>query len=387
MRKFLLALGLVLLVFAVVTPANAQLSPTTGQTPISSLAVYAYPLSSLMDACGPESTGIFWDWRQAIISAFNVLFAPVLEWGYHPLLDANVGSFCSLYHEVRMNKALDTFVNGPRPGPGEIRITQLYSSGYFLETTTMRAVVDLAVETFNPTPLNNAYMTPITPAFLATVAQYADISFITHAHIDHMSPYFAQEMAMLGKPVVVTQEIRDAVVNEGYSWANALVVPQNGVTYSLPSQNPIPGVSPETLTYTAHQGMQYMGWLNAQGTIPDLSNPYNVQCNCYIINFSNANQTTDITVAHYGDNNDASIALTQQTWAANGIVPNVILSLGQTAPALMQYAAPQVNVKSCHNLEMHHFLNHGLVLLPTQASMNPLALVLTWGESYTRLIN
>jgi hypothetical protein len=384
MRKYLLALGLMLCL--AIAPAKAQLSPTTAQSPMSALAVYTYPVSGLMDACGPMSTGVHWEWRQALLSAFNSLFTPVLQANYHPLLDPNVGIFCSYYHKVRFWKALDTLQYAAPPGPGEVRVIQLYSSGYVLQTRTMKVVIDLAVETFNPTPLA-PFLQSVEPAMLDQLALICDAIFITHSHIDHISPYGCQAFALAGKPVIVTQEIKDITIAAGFAWANQLIVPQTGVTYTVPSPNAFPGVSPETLTYSAYQGVQYMGFLDPSGTVGDPTNPYNVQCNAYLLNFSNAAQTTDVTVAHFGDNNDPGVVPWVATQAAAGWNPDIFLCRGAFSHLYSAFLSVPIQIRSAHVHEYHHFWNMGFIPYPTTPGPSATAPVLTWGESMDFQIN
>lgn len=380
MTKTPLILGLVFALIAV--PAKAQLQPTTAQSPTTSLAVYAYPVSALMDACPADVGGINWDWRQAIFGAFNYLFAPNLQTNYHPLLDPNVGTFTSFYHKLRFQHVLDILNFWPRPAPGQARVIQLYSSGYVVQTAGSTIAYDISVDIFNPSPMT-PYLQGVDPSQLDALAGLVDCMFISHIHLDHMTPYLIQAVAQLNKPVYVTQEIKDYALGAGAIWADQLIVPQTGVTYTLSIGAPNTGVSPETMTMTCYQGIQYMGFLDAAQTIGDPTNPYNVQDNCYLVNVTSADQSTNFTFGHNGDNNDPGYTAFAASSAAAGWHPDVWANLGGFSSSFLPfYGGYNARILTAHVMELHHFLGAGLGLYPAQTAPNMSQVALSWGDSF-----
>ena len=373
MRKLIFALAIVL---AVNVETMAQgLSPSTAQSPSTPLVVYAWPVSGLIDGlAGVDCQPTDWWVRKAVADAFDFLFTPHPELLYHPLLDPNVAPFVSTVHKARYWRAIDTIRNQPAPAPGAARVTQFYSSGHVVETTTMKYSVDLCEGPFAITPMT-PFANPIDPAMVTDIVDKLDIAFFTHLHADHLSWYVLQEMAVRGKYVVVTQDIKDIAVAAGAPFANMLIVPQQGVTYTFVSPNPIPGVPVETLTYTAYNGMQYMG------PIGDPTNPYNVQNNGYLINVNSL--SIDVTVLDLGDNNDPGVVSWVAQQIAGGYSPDIVFNLGALWSSInsLGLLAPTRKYLT-HAQELTHNPPN-FMPLALGSSNNPNRMVLFWGESET----
>jgi hypothetical protein len=369
MRKALLA-GVLTLTLCVSSVSAQGLSPTSSQSASVPLVAYSWPLSGLLNTFGPETGPADWWIRRAVSDAMNFLCTPQLQLAYHPLLDPNIGPFVSLFHKVRYWNALDIIANQPMPLTG-VRVIKFYSSGFVVQgrdpqnpSHVINVGFDISDGPFAPN-IVAPFLVPIEMNQVEALADELDALFVSHSHADHISPYLIQQMGLRGKPVVVPQDIKNVALAQGVTWAQYLEVPQQGVTYTL---GPI--------QFTAYEGLQYMGFLDAGATIGDPSNPFNVNNNAYLVSFAGK------TIAHFGDNNDGGIVPWASQMLSQGWYPDVVFNLGLFASQLSPMFAPLARFQS-HNLELTHSGNHFQGLLTPMTPPSPGDLIgLNWGESY-----
>lgn len=343
------------------------LAPTSAQSNQLPLAAYAWPVSGLLDNFGPDCPQSSRWLRKAVLDAIDYLSTPQMSIGYIAPLDPNVGPFISILSYARNWALLDKVANEPLPAPGDLVVVKGYSSAWAVKGSNGTKVFF----DHSDTPLHPNGWVPNLPDGITTqqldlAAVQADIAFITHLHSDHMSPYFILQMITNNKPVIVTQEIKDSAVASGAWYATYLTVPQSGVTYNFGN-----------VSFVAYPGIQYMGFLDPANTIPDPSNPYNVQNNAFLVSIDG------VTVAHFGDNNDPGIVPWVAQMAAQGWTPSVVLQIASFGAQIVSYWAPEMNFRS-HYLEFMHLPGGGFHQLEeTWFGPDVNDMRLFWGESLT----
>ncbi|MCA9002993.1 MAG: hypothetical protein KDB61_13800, partial [Planctomycetes bacterium] len=214
------------LVLCVATPLLAQTTVNLNPTGLP-LAAYSYPMSGWVRWFGPESSGANWQTRKVLADTLDAtMWTPNIQ--QHPLLDPELGPFVSLYHHARVWHGIDALAHDPAPTSG-VRLGKWYSSGWSLQFRqpnghNFTVMVDFSDGPFTPSP-TTPNLVSVEVLQLDALANNIDAYFITHSHIDHVSPYLVSRMLQLGKLVVAPLEVKVQALLAGYPGASAIVAP------------------------------------------------------------------------------------------------------------------------------------------------------------------
>ncbi len=356
--------SIVATLLALILAAPPSAPAQTGGSANPPLSVFSYPMSGWMDTWGPVSQGYDWTVRKALGDLVDLAtWTPNIA--NHPLLDPELGPFITLLHEARVWRGITRLASNSVPA-NAVRLVKFYSSGWAIQAkdasgATFAIMVDFSDGPFAPGP-GAPGLVPLTPPQLDALANQLDAYFISHSHIDHISPYLMYRMLLDGKLVVAPLEVKIQALLGGYPNAQNIVSPST----SAPIQfGPV--------TFRVFSGWQYGSFLDPARTIPDPNDPFNVQNNAY------AFQVNGATIAHFGDNNDPGILTFADDLMQSGWTPDICLNLGSYYTALGTLFQPQLRFHS-HDLEFHHFGNNFLLEQISQAGPNNLRRVLFWGD-------
>lgn len=328
------------------------------------LSDFSYPMSGWLMTFDPESQGNDWAIRKLITDFIDfACYTPSYE--LHPLFDPALGPFISLLHHARWWESINTLSNTPPPATG-VRVLKLYSSSWIVQGTDAGGArftfgVDIAEGPFG-TSVSTPNNQPVEIAQIQALANILDAYFITHIHGDHVSAQLVYEMLIRNKPVICTQLIKTHALYLQTPNAASMIVP---TTTSEQTIGP--------LTWTAFRGGQYGSFLDAAMTIPNLTDPFNVENNCYMFRLNGKE------ILHFGDNNDVGVIPFLQQKMTAGWTPDIQFNLGQLAVALGAMFTPQHRFLT-HDLEFHHFGASFLLLQESSAGPNSNRRVLFWGE-------
>ena len=358
MNKLLtpLSLGLLLLLCAPAPRVEAQ-----AQVP---LYAHAYPFSALVEDFGPETAPDKW-WMRKLIGDVIDYFANVPpELHLHPLMNPEIGPFLSIFHKWRFYAMLRGLSQEPPPAAG-IRLHKTYSSGWIVQSSTEKIIIDFSESVFNPTPWAPA-LVPLAVHQVDRLADHMDAYLITHGHPDHVSPYLMQAMIQRGKPVFCPAEVKAVAQAGGMPWASSLIVPVHDQEFTIGNTRVI-----------AFCGMQWGNFLNLERTIGDPAHPSTAENNVYLID---ANGTT---LMHAGDNNEPSVVDWATAKVEAGWSMQIALNLGEQGSDIIDCfeacGAVQRRFLS-HELEFTHTGSHFQKLRISPARRHDRE-VLLWGES------
>ncbi|MCB9831294.1 MAG: hypothetical protein H6807_02380 [Planctomycetes bacterium] len=329
------------------------------------LSDYSYPMSGWLMTYNPEATGAN-DWAiRKLITDFLDFACYTPSYELHPLFDPALGPFISLFYHARWWESLNVLANSPPPTTG-VRVLKLYSSSWIVQGRDASGQrytvgVDICEGPFQATAYtpNNQ---PIELAQIQVMANVLDALFITHIHSDHVSSQLVYEMLVRGKPVICTQEIKNHALYVGAPNAATMIVPSDTSDHQL-----------GPLTWCSFAGAQYGSFLDPAMTIPNVTDPFNVENNCYMLRLNGKD------ILHFGDNNDVGILGFVNQKIAAGWSPDVQFNLGQLATQIAPLYNPEVRFLT-HDLEFHHFGASFLLLQEGASAPNPNRRVLVWGE-------
>lgn len=350
--------------------------PSPGQS-LTDFATWGTQLrGAVTDFFGPTSTGVSWSSRRDIGNFCDLAFSPLHNGAgnplYHPLLYPETRCLLRSFLVRGWDDMVAAMDDDPPTATG-VRVFYTYASGVIIEAwfddgmgqlVPFRVAIDFTDmifffnEAVNPPPcVPSAAM----EARIDAIADRIDVYLITHSHPDHASFRLINAMIARGKPTVSTANAVALIAANGIVDPTILAVPAG--------------------TYTLHPQVEMKVHAGAQVTTPN---------NVYFLNFDvpvNQSSPNDgVTVAHFGDNDDASLAWTVITeiapWANDHVI---FVNYSNYDPVVGQTLISDVRIQS-PTYELFHFATPGTVYgmhIPTEANYNPAGrLPLFWGEGF-----